>query len=427
MKRSRRTLRSLAPCLVALLALLALPGCRRAALEPGAALTAHYHCPMHPTYVADQPGDCPICGMKLVPTGAGAEPAPAATLEGRAAVALGAERRQLSGVTSIELRPQALVQEIRAVGFVAADERRLHHVHAKFEAYVEQLYVDFTGKFVERGEPLLSLYAPDLVATQEEYLLAYRAQEQLAGSGIASVRRGGLELLEAARQRLLFWDIRPADVETLQRTGRVKRTLDLHAELSGFVVQKNVVHGMRVTPADTLFDVADLSHVWVLADVYESDLPALRVGLQAEVSVTYLPGRAWRGPLTNVAPTVDEATRTVKVRVEVENEGALLKPGMFADVRLLGAPGHGLVLPDDAVIRGGQRDVVFVDRGEGRYEPRAVRLGERVRGGLRVLDGLAAGERVASGANFLLDSESSLRAALAASADATPPAAPHRH
>ncbi len=423
MRPSRRALRSLVACVAVLAALLAAPACRRAA-RPSAAVTASYHCPMHPTYVSGQPGDCPICGMKLVAMG-GEAPA-TAVVEGRAPLVLSAERRQLSGVTSIELRPQALVQEIRAVGFVTADERRLHHVHAKFEAYVEQLYVDFTGKFVQRGEPLLSLYAPDLVATQEEYLLAYRAQEQLASSGIASVRQGGLQLLEAARQRLLFWDIRPADVETLQRTGRVKRTLDLHAELSGFVVQKNVVHGMRVTPADTLFDVADLSHVWVLADVYESDLPALRVGQQAEVSVTYLPGRSWRGPLTNVAPTVDEATRTIKVRVEVENEGARLKPGMFADVRLLGVLGHGLVLPDDAVVRGGRRDVVFVERGEGRYEPRAVRLGERVRGGLRVLDGLATGERVASGANFLLDSESSLRAALAATTDGAPQA-PHRH
>ncbi len=410
----------------------AAPACRRAPDEPAAhgadtPAAAKHHCPMHPTYVVDRPGDCPICGMKLVPVGA-REPQGGVDVFGRATVALSPERRRLSGITSLELRVQPLIQEIRAVGFVTADERLLHHVHAKFEAYVEHLHVDFTGKFVKRGEPLLSLYAPDLVATQEEYLLAWRAQKQLGRSGIPSVSQGGLDLLEAARQRLLFWDIRPAAIEALQQTGRVMRTLDLHADISGYVVKKNVVHGMRVMPADTLFDIADLSHLWVLADVYETDLPALRLGLQAEVSVPYLPGRSWRGPVTNIAPTVDEQTRTIKVRIEVDNQGAALKPGMFADVLLLGQPGTGLLLPDDAVIRSGQRDLVFLDRGDGHFEPREVQLGPKVRGGLSVRAGLAPGERVVSGANFLLDSESSLRAALAAMPpSASAPAPAHRH
>jgi Cu(I)/Ag(I) efflux system membrane fusion protein len=361
--------------------------------------------------------------MKLVPVAA--EPHAHDAPAGRAPLTLDTQRRQLLGVKSVELQPRALRQEIRTVGRVAADERRLHHVHTKFEAYVEHLHVDFTGKFVKQGEPLLSLYAPELVATQEEYLLAWRAQKQLAQSGIPSVAQGGLDLLEAARQRLLFWDIRPADIEALQQTGRVMRTLDLHADLSGYVVQKNVVHGMRVMPSDTLFDIADLSHLWVLADVYESDLPAVRLGLQAELHVPYLPGRTWRGPVTYIAPTVDEKTRTVKVRVEVDNQGDALKPDMFADVLLLVESGTGLAVPEDAVVRTGDRDVVFLDLGEGRFEPRDVQLGAKVDGGRRVLGGLEAGARVVTSANFLLDSESSLRAALASM---KAPAAPaHAH
>jgi Cu(I)/Ag(I) efflux system membrane fusion protein len=410
------------------------PGCRRAA-EPDrgtATPAARHHCPMHPTYTSDHPGDCPICGMKLVPIQAGEAPAAGSSVPERSVVTLTTERRQMLGVRTTELRPASLAHEIRTVGRVTTDERRLHHVHTKFEAYVEHLHVDFTGKFVRRGEPLLSLYAPELVATQEEYLLAWRAQKQLEASGIPSVARGGVDLLDAARQRLLFWDISPADIERLQQTGRVTRTLDLYADASGYVVQKNVVHGMRVTPEMTLFDIADLSHLWVLADVYESDLPAVRVGMRAELSVPYVPDRAWRGPVTWVAPTVDAQARTIKVRVEVDNEGDALKPDMFADVLLKSDLGTGLIVPDDAVIHAGERDVVFLDRGQGRFEPIEVELGAKVRGGFHVLRGLAPGDHVVVAANFLLDSESSLKAALVSLGSSTGSAAgaspaPHRH
>lgn len=418
--------------LVALLAVGALANSCRPTQEPSAGTdsgetAALYHCPMHPTYTSDHPGDCPICGMKLVPVTAGDAAAARSSVPERSTVTLTTERRQMLGVRTEELRPVSLAHEIRTVGRVAADERRLHHVHTKFEAYVEHLHVDFTGKFVRKGEPLLSLYAPELVATQEEYLLAWRAQQQLEASGIPSVARGGVDLLEAARQRLLFWDIRPADIESLQQSGRVRRTLDLYADTNGYVVQKNVVHGMRVTPELTLFDIADLSHLWVLADVYESDLPAVHVGMQAELSVPYLPDQVWRGPVTWVAPTVDPQTRTIKVRVEVDNQADALKPDMFADVLLKSDLGTGLVVPEDAVIRSGDRDIVFVERSQGRFEPLEVELGAKLRGGFRVLRGLAAGDHVVVAANFLLDSESSLRAALASMGAPAGPAAGHRH
>jgi Cu(I)/Ag(I) efflux system membrane fusion protein len=438
MRTSRNAIFALA--VLAAAAPLALSGCRGEGPAAPPAAAPRYHCPMHPTYVLDRPGDCPICGMKLVPIEAPRQAAPGepeahlatppgeSGVAGRAVVTLAPDLRQMLGVRSEPVRRSRLEHVIRTVGRVAADERRLHHVHTKFEAYVEHLHVDFTGQFVKQGEPLLSLYSPELVATQQEYLLAYRAQQQLAGSSIPSVAKGGVDLLEAARQRLLSWDIKPEDIEHLRTTGEVRRTLDLHSDVNGYVVQKNVVHGMRVMPQDTLFDIADLSQLWVLADVYETDLPAVRLGMEAQLHVTYLPGREWRGPVTWVSPTVEEQTRTVKVRIEVANPDERLKPGMFADVFLESDLGEGLVLPASAVIDTGDRRLVFLDHGEGRYEPREVQLGVRVNEGVQLLRGAEEGDRVVVSAGFLLDSESSLEAAISAMGAAPPAAQPeHRH
>ncbi len=410
---------------------------------PAGQTTPHqqYHCPMHPSYVSDKPGDCPICGMRLVPIPSGAAPAvagtptpparqelsPSSTVAGRAAVTLSPERRQLLGLQSEEVRQQRIEKVIRTVGRVAPDERRLHHIHTKYEGYVEHLYVDFTGAFIKRGDRLLSIYSPELVATQQEYLLAYRAQTRLAESGIPSVAKGGRDLLEATRQRLLLWDIRPQDIARLEQSGEVTRNLDLHSEVSGYVVQKTAFHGMRVMPADTLFDIVDLSRLWVLADVYESDLPAVRVGMPADASVPYLPGKTWRGPVTYIAPIVDEKTRTIKVRIEVDNQDAALKPDMYADVFLRSDLGTGLIVPESAVIDAGDRKLVFLDRLEGRLEPREVQLGVKLAGGYQVITGLAGGDRVVTSANFLLDSESSLKAALSTLSGPSPSPSGHQH
>lgn len=403
---------------------------------------ARYHCPMHPSYVSDKPGDCPICGMKLVPIPSsppagqapaaargGGSPDAAATQAERSVVHLSPERRQMLGVRSEQVRSAALERTLRTVGRVTVDERRLHHIHTKYEAYVEHLNVDFTGKFVRKGEPLLSLYSPELVATQQEYLLALRAQKQLGASTLPQVARGGTDMLEAARQRLLLWDIRPADIARLEKTGEVRRTLSLYSPVSGYVVQKTAYHGMRVTPADTLFDIADLSHLWVLADVYESDLPAVRLGMPAELTVTYLPGRTWKGKVTFISPTVEEKTRTIKVRVEVDNAGEELKPEMFADVVLRTSLGEGVVVPESAIVHAGERQLVFIDHADGRLEPREVHVGAKVAGGVQVLHGLTTADRVVTSANFLLDSESSLKATLAAMASGSPGPAPtpHKH
>jgi membrane fusion protein, copper/silver efflux system len=434
----KRTFKSLAWGAAALVALAGMGevACRAASTGaggPGVARAVQYRCPMHPSYVSDKPGNCPICGMKLVafePSPGAAPPAStSAPTADRSTLLLSPERRQMLGVRSEPVRRVALERTIRTVGRIAVDETRLHHVHTKYEAYVEQLHVDFTGKFVRKGQPLLSLYSPELMATQQEYLLAYRAQKQLGASQLPEVARGGVDLLEATRQRLLLWDIRPSDIAALERTGEVQRTLSLYSPVSGYVVQKTAYHGMRVTSADALFDIADLSHLWVLADVYESDLAAVRLGMPAEVTVTYLPGRTWRGRVTNVAPMVEEKTRTIKVRVEVDNADQELKPEMFADVVLRASMGTGLVVPESAVVRAGERQLVFLDLPGGAVEPRAVQLGAKVAAGVEVLGGLAEGERIVSSANFLLDSESSLKAtvdALATAPPGAPAAAPQR-
>jgi membrane fusion protein, copper/silver efflux system len=386
-------------------------------------LKAQYHCPMHPNYVSDRPGQCPICKMDLVPMQPAAGVS-APVVAGRAMVALSPERRQLLGVRSEAVARRHLDRTIRTVGRVAMDERRLHHVHTKYEAYVEKLYVNFIGQMVRKGDHLAALYSPELVATQQEYLLAYRAQQRLAQSGIVSVAKGGSDLLEAARQRLLFWDVSPEDIAELERTGQVQRTVDLHAELPGYVLQKSAVHGMRVMPADILFDIADLSAVWILADVYESDLATVELGMAADVTLPYQPGRSWKGTVAFVNPIVEPGTRTVKVRIEVANADYALKPDMFADVVLRRELGDALFVPESAVLKPGDRQLVFLDLGDGRLEPREIETGARVEGGYAVLSGLAEGDRVVTSANFLIDSESSLKAALS-SLQASPAATAH--
>jgi Cu(I)/Ag(I) efflux system membrane fusion protein len=310
---------------------------------------------------------------------------------------------------------------------VAGDERRVHHVHTRYEAYVEHVYGDFTGKYVRKGEPLASVYSPDLYATQQEYLLALKASRSLAGSGLQGVSQGGRDLLEAARQRLLLWEISPEEIRRIEEKGEPLRTLDLYAPISGYIWARTAYHGMKVMPADTLFDIVDLSHVWILADVYEYELPRLSVGQAATMTLSYWPGRIWHGTVTYVYPAVDEKTRTVKVRIELDNPKGELKPEMFADVTLRGRNREVLGVPDDAVLDSGARKVVFVALGDGRFQPRDITVGDHGKGVYEVKSGLAEGETVARGANFLVDSESRLKAALAAmisgtTTSGTPPA-----
>lgn len=376
--------------------------------------------PMAPGYKSDKPGKSPFMDMQLVPvyedtaageTGKG-------SVAGYTSLQLSPDRQQLIGVQTGRVEMKDLTRAMRAVGRVSYDETLLHHIHAKFEGYVERLFVDYTGMPVHRGQPLLSIYSPDILATEQEYLTALRAREQFRRSGNPDLARRGEELYEAARQRLLLWDIPASEIGRLEKSGEPQKALTLYSPVEGVVIAKNAIQGNRVMPGDSLFDVADLSRVWVLADVYEYELPFVRTGQAASLTLTSFPGRIWKGKVAFVSPVLDEKTRTVEVRVELANPDRLLKPEMFANVTLEQGLGSVLAVPEDAVLLTGSRAIVFLALEGGRFEPREIQVGARSDGFYQVLGGLLAGDFVVTQANFLVDSESRLKAALS---DMTPP------
>ena len=392
--------------------------------DPQAAAHETWICPMHPEIVKDRRGSCPICGMDLVKK-EGEPEAGVAGVAGYAPVTIDARRRQLLSLRTVKVERGSFGTGIRTVGRVAFDERRVHHVHTRFEAYVEHVTADFTGKFVRKGEVLAHVYSPELFATQQEVLLALRAARALGPGADPSAREGAERLLEAARQRLRLWEMADADIAALEKSGEPLRRVPIYAPTSGYVTARTAFPGMRVMPADTLFDIVDLSSVWVLADVYESELPRVSVRQPARMTLSYRPGREWRGKVTYVYPSLEEKTRTAKVRLEFANPREELKPEMYADVVLESATRSALKVPVDAVLDSGTRKVVFVAKGEGLLEPREITVGEQGDGWWEVLSGLTEGEEVALGATFLVDSESRLAAALAGMRAGASPAAGH--
>jgi RND family efflux transporter MFP subunit len=385
---------------------------RASAAAPAA--QAVWTCPMHPDVREPGPGQCPTCGMELVKEEPNEPPAdaiePTAGVP-RAGVQLDTRRRQLLGVRTARAERTDLSREVRAVGLVRYDETRQSDVNLKVDGWVQKLYVASTGAPIRRGQPLLELYSPDLLATQNEYVLALHSRDAMQQSRIADARDQAEQLVQSARARMALWDLSSAQLDALERTRKATATITFRSPVSGFVIEKPAVEGMRVAPGQTLFRVVDLSAVWVEADVFESDAPFVKVGAPATVTVDAAPGLMLRGRAVYVYPFVEEKTRTLKVRFAFPNPQHQLKPGMYADVQLTSSLGSGLTIPADALLDAGQRQLVFVAEGDGYFRPRDVKAGQRVGDRVQILEGLEEGDEVGAGAAFFLDSESQLRAA----------------
>ncbi|MEO8340923.1 MAG: efflux RND transporter periplasmic adaptor subunit [Nitrospirota bacterium] len=336
------------------------------------------------------------------------EPMPGLSTPPSGAVVVPAVMRQLIGVRSAPVGIATLGQEIRAVGTVGYDERGLTQVAVKTSGWVREVFVDSIGRPVRKGEPLFTLYSPDLLATQDEYLLALRAQRQLATSPLDEIKINAASLVVSARERLRLWDLNDAQIDALGRRGKAEPALTVFAPSSGIVLKREALPGRYVEPGTTLYEVADLSTVWISADIYESEVAAVGLNQRASVTFASYPGDTFQGRVSYVYPTLNTESRTVRVRLELPNPGLKLKPGMYGNVTVQTDVVNTLVIPKEAVLDTGLRQLVFMDRGQGRYEPASVKLGRRSQDDVEVLEGLKEGDRIVTSANFLLDAESKL-------------------
>ena len=374
---------------------------------------AWYTCPMHPEVRERTPGRCPKCGMDLVPEGAApaAAEAPPPSGEPRSDLMLDLRRRQLVGVRTARVERTPLERTIRAAGAVRFDETRQSDINVKLDGWIRDLRVDYTGQPIRRGQPLFTLYSPDLLAAENEFLLALRSRDQMRSSQIAEVREQADRLVASAKERFRLWDVPDDHADVLERTRKASGTFVVTAPVSGFVLEKQAVEGRRVMAGESLYKIADVSSVWIEAEFYEVDSPYVRVGSRGTVTLESRPGERLSGRATYIYPYVDEQTRTVRVRFQFANRDGRLKPGMFANVDLTSSL-EGLSIPADALLDSGTRQIVFLAQGDGYFEPRDVKAGRRVDGRVQILEGLKAGDEVVSGAAFFVDSESQLRAAV---------------
>lgn len=425
-------------------------GRRDAAPAPGARQARkilYYVDPMHPAYKSDKPGIAPDCGMQLEPVYEdGGAPAAAPTgkvlyyrdpqqpsytaakpgmnpetgndlepvYEGTAAAlppgtfVVSPEKQQMIGVKYGVAELTTLGRELRAAGKVTQDETRVTRVHSKIEGWIEKVFVDSTGRAVKKGEPLLTLYSPEMLATQQEYLLALRNLELMKKSSLPEASRSAQSLVEAARRRLELWDLADAQIEEVRRTAQPIRGITLYSPASGFITTRNAFPGQRIMPDTELYVIGDLSRVWVIADVFEGESANVRNGQAAVISVPSSDRRI-QARVDYILPQVDAQTRTLKVRLLADNPGVALKPDMFVDVDFRTATTPRLTVPTDAVLDSGLRKTVFVDRGNGHLEPRPVETGDRASGRVEITRGLQPGERIATSGTFLLDSEAQLK------------------
>jgi Cu(I)/Ag(I) efflux system membrane fusion protein len=323
------------------------------------------------------------------------------------------DKQQLIGLTTVKAAIRPLQKVIRTVGRIEYDEKKLATVNTKIEGWIEKLHVDYTGRYVKKGEPLAEIYSPELVATQKEFLNTLRWASQ--GKEVKDERvsllmtKDAAVILDAAKERLRLWDISEEQIAQIEKTGTPVRTLTIYSPVSGYVIQKTAVQGMRVMPGEKLFDVADLATVWIVADIYEYELPLIKVGQMARIGLSYFPGKEFSSPVDYVYPSLAGDTRTAKARFIIPNPDGALKPQMFTNVEITINMGSRLAVPTAAVIDTGARQIVYVDKGEGNFEPREVAPGLRSEDMVEIIRGLRAGEKVAATANFLIDSEAQLK------------------
>lgn len=423
-----------------------------------------YYCPMHPDYRSNKPGTCPICNMDLVklepekkespiehahapgeasshgqpkvlywydamnpshhydkpgkaPDGMDLvpfyeEPAPETGKAAPGGVMISPEKQQLIGVQVSTVTEEPLTRTIVTVGQITYDETRLARIQARVEGWIEQVFVDFTGKWVKKGQPLLSVYSPELLSTQRELLIAKRAKDSLGTSAFPEIAANAQSLYEATRDRLRLWDISDGQIRELEKRGTPTRTMTLFAPVEGFVLTRNALRGQRITPEMELYTIADLSTIWVLADIYEYEVPLIHLGQPATMTFPYFPGKTFTGKVTFIYPQLDNQTRTLKVRLQFPNVDHQLKPDMYASVSFPIDYGRKLAVPESAVLDSGTRQIVFIAREDGHFEPRTVQLGAKVNDRFIIESGLTVGEKIVTSGNFLIDSESQLKAAM---------------
>lgn len=322
------------------------------------------------------------------------------TEEARVPIEVPVERQEKIGLKVAKAERKKVEHTIRTVGTVTADQTKEAHVHTKIKGWIERVHADYVGKPIKKGQPLFDLYSPDLTATQEEFLVS-RQQGSI-----------GREIAAGARDRLQLWGVPQAEIERLEKTGKANRAITFDSPADGFIIDKIAVQGMYITPEMELYRITDLSQLWIIVTLYEYDIAVISAGDEADVSLAYDPNQSFKGKISYIYPEIEEETRTAKARIEVDNLDQRLKPGMFANVELKKNLGESIVVPDDAVLDTGTRNIVFVKTGTSRFEPREVKVGPRVEDSFIILSGIESGEEIVVGAHFLIDAESKFQAAI---------------